>query len=41
MKLHYNYEKCEYLIHNTILEADVIIDLAKPKINGKQELSVI
>ena len=31
MKLHHNYEKNEYLIPNSILQADVFINLPKPK----------
>lgn len=35
MKEHHNPEKNEYLIPNTILEADVIINLPKPKTHRK------
>ena len=35
MKEHYNPKKNEYLIPNTILEADVIINLPKPKTHRK------
>ncbi len=35
MKEHHNSEKNEYLIPNTILEADVIINLPKPKTHRK------
>ena len=35
MKEHHNPEKNEYLIPNTILEVDVIINLPKPKTHKK------
>lgn len=35
MKLHHNHKKNEYLIPNTILEVDVIINLPKPKTHRK------
>jgi len=35
MKEHHNLEKNEYLVPNTILEADVIINLPKPKTHRK------
>ena len=36
MKEHHNPEKSEYLIPNTILQADVIINLPKPKTHRKE-----
>ena len=35
MKLHHNFEKNEYLIPNSILQADVFINLPKPKTHRK------
>ena len=35
MKLHHNFEKNEYLIPNSILQADVVINLPKPKTHRK------